>query len=57
MNDPWAHLEQNFESRMRRQSTERDDVQASDSQTRQPTPRCDRTRDMFDAGTTEVVAA
>lgn len=50
MTDPWAHLEQNFEARMRRQPTERDDVQASDVQPRPPTPRCDRTRDMFDEG-------
>ena len=48
MTDPWAHLEQNFEARMRRQPSERDDGQTSDAERRPPTPRCDRTRDMFD---------
>ena len=48
MTDSWAHLEQNFEARMRSQQHERADAQASDAQPRPPTPRCDRTRDMFD---------
>ena len=47
MSDPWAHLERNFEAHMDRDRSERDAHLAADEPP-PPSPRCDRTRDMFD---------
>jgi len=48
MTDPWAHLERNFEARMKRDTNDRDRHLAGDEPAPPPAPRCDRTRDMFD---------
>lgn len=45
MHDPWAHLERNFVARMKRDQPAHDE---RDRDPPVPTPRCDRTRDMFD---------
>ena len=48
MSDPWAHLERNFEAHMKRGTNDGYYHLASDEPPPPPTPRCDRTRDMFD---------
>lgn len=47
MTNPQPHLERNLEARMGRRHSEHDTPHVRDSEPAQPTPRCDRTRDMF----------